>query len=589
MNVRLNYKQKLFLYFFIVFLVFTIVIGLFQYNREKKYKTDQLETTLNIYNSLVHNFIENNAIYSTQKYRMLDSLVGIFHQQDIRVTVIDFDGKVLYDSFVKDYEQMENHKGRPEVQKALYSDWGSNIRRSATTGKMFFYYAKLYGNYFVRTAMLYDIRGKELLKPDKLFILVILIIFLVVWGSLTFVAGKLGKSVSTLSEFALQAGTSGEIDNNITFPDNEIGIIGRQIVEMFSRLQKSKNEVQAEKEKLIHHIQISNEGIAFFSPGKKKIMANNHFIQFINLISNQLTISMDAIFEIKELEPVNEFIEDNRKNAGIAYTGELPSLNLDLHVSGKYFELMCIFFQDGSFEISIKDVTKLEKRKLLKQEMTNSIAQELQTPVNAIRGLLENLIADENLKKEERNQYVQKALKQLKRLSKLTQDTSILTKMEETASLYTIKDIVVKDIVKEAVDSLRTGLNNNKSEVKTEIPDDVKIKGNKSLVFAIFQNLIENSVHYAGKNSTIEIKMYLEDKYNYYFSYSDNGPGIPEEYLPRIFERFYRVGKDKGDEYEGSGLGLSIVKNAVQFHKGEITAKNLEKKGIEFLFSLSKK
>ena len=589
MKLKLNYKQKLFLYFFVVFVVFTIIIGAFQYNREKKYKTGQLETTLNIYNGLVHNFIENNSILSTQQFSSIDSLINIFHQQNIRVTLIGFDGKVLYDSFVKDYEHMENHKGRPEVQKALYSDWGSNIRKSATTGKMFFYYARLYGNYFVRTAMLYDIHGKELLKPDKLFILVILILFFIIWGSLAYVADKFGKSVSKLSDFALQAGTSGEIDTKIQFPDNEIGIIGRQIVEMFDRLQKTKNEVQAEKDKLIHHIQISNEGIAFFTADKKKIMANNHFIQYINVISNRLTISLDDIFKIKELEAINEFIDTNRKNTGIAYTGELPSLNFDLHVSGKYFTIMCIFFQDGSFEISINDITRLEKRKLMKQEMTNSIAQELQTPVNAIRGLLENLMADENLKQEERSQYVKKALKQLKRLSKLTNDTSTLTKIEETASLYTIKDITIRNVLDEALDSMRSGLTGNNVKVNVEVPDDVKIKGNKSLIFAIFQNLIENSVIYAGKNSAIGIKMYLEDKYNYYFSFTDNGPGIPEEYLPRIFERFYRVGKEKGEEYEGSGLGLAIVKNAVLFHKGEITAKNLEKKGIEFLFSLSKK
>ena len=234
MKLKLNYKQKLFLYFFLVFAVFTFVIGVFQYNREKKYKTTQLETTLNIYNGIIHNFIESNHLFTSQKYQSVDSLIGIFHQQNIRVTIIAFDGKVLFDSFVKDYEHMENHKERPEVQKALYSDSGSNIRRSATTGKMFFYYAKLYGNYFVRTAMLYDIHGRELLKPDKLFIL---ILFFIIWGSLAYVADKFGKSVSTLSDFALQAGTSGEIDTKIQFPDNEIGIIGRQIVEMFGRLQ----------------------------------------------------------------------------------------------------------------------------------------------------------------------------------------------------------------------------------------------------------------------------------------------------------------------------------------------------------------
>jgi two-component system OmpR family sensor kinase/two-component system phosphate regulon sensor histidine kinase PhoR len=589
MRVNLNYKRKLFLYFFVVFVIFTIIIGAFQYDREKQYKTGQLETTLNIYNELVHNYIVGNELYTSGQFKKIDSLTHLFHQKNIRVTIIDFNGKVLYDSYVEDVNTMENHKSRPEVQMALYADSGSNIRKSATTGIKFFYYARLYDNYFVRTAMVYDLRIKELLQPDKIFLLVMLVLFFIIWGSLAYVADKMGKSVSRLSNFALQAGTTGEIDTSIRFPNNEIGIIGRQIVDMFDRLQKTKNEVLSEKEKLIHHIQISNEGVAFFSPEKKKIMANNHFIQYINVISNQLTTSLDDIFKIKELEPVNEFIEANRKNTGVLFSGDLPGLKYELHVSGKYFELMCIFFQDGSFEISIKDVTKLEKRKLLKQEMTNSITEELQTPVTAIKGLLENLLSGEKLKADEQKQYIQKALKQLKRLNKLTTDTSTLTKMEETASLYPVKELSVRKVLDDVIDAQRTGLANNKVDVKTDVPGDVSVKGNQSLIYAIFLNLIENSLQFAGKNITIEIKMYLEDKYNYYFSYADNGKGIPEAYLPKIFDRFYRVETNQEEEYEGSGLGLAIVKNAVLFHKGEITAKNRKKGGIEFLFSLSKK
>ncbi|HYX07971.1 MAG TPA: ATP-binding protein [Bacteroidales bacterium] len=589
MRVNLNYKRKLFLYFFVVFVIFTFIIGAFQYDREKHYKTKQLETTLNIYNELVHNYISGNDLFANGQFEKIDSLTHLFHQKNIRVTIINFDGKVLYDSYVDDINTMENHKSRPEVQMALYSDSGSNIRKSATTGIKFFYYARLYDNYFVRTAMVYDLRIKALLQPDKVFLLVMLVLFFIIWGSLAYVADKMGKSVSRLSNFALQAGTTGEIDTSIQFPHNEIGIIGRQIVEMFDRLQKTKNEVLSEKEKLIHHIQISNEGIAFFTPQKKKIMANNHFIQYINVISNKLTVSIDDIFKIKELEPVNEFIETNRKNTGVAFSGDLPGLKYDLQVSGKFFELLCMFFQDGSFEISIKDVTKLEKRKLLKQEMTNSISQELQTPVTAIKGLLENLLSGEKLKADEQKQYVQKALKQLKRLSKLTADTSTLTKMEETASLYPTKELSVRKVLDEVIDAQRAGLTNNKVNLKTEVPKDVEIKGNQSLIYAIFLNLIENSLQFAGENITIEIKMYLEDKYNYYFSYADSGKGIPEAYLPKIFDRFYRVETNQEEEYEGSGLGLAIVKNAVLFHKGEITAKNRKKGGVEFLFSLSKK
>ncbi|HNA42738.1 MAG TPA: ATP-binding protein, partial [Saprospiraceae bacterium] len=122
-----------------------------------------------------------------------------------------------------------------------------------------------------------------------------------------------------------------------------------------------------------------------------------------------------------------------------------------------------------------------------------------------------------------------------------------------------------------------------------QLPEGLLLKGNTNLVNAVFRNLIENTIRYAGENISINISVYHQDKDYYYFRYYDTGCGIKDEYhLNRLFERFYRVDEGRTRNTGGSGLGLSIVKNAILFHKGSISVKNRKSGGLEFLFQLHK-
>lgn len=146
----------------------------------------------------------------------------------------------------------------------------------------------------------------------------------------------------------------------------------------------------------------------------------------------------------------------------------------------------------------------------------------------------------------------------------------------------------MKKLVDEVVESFSDAIRNKNIQVEVSVNQSITVNANYSLIFSVFRNLMENSLNYGGDGIAINISNYHEDSTFQYFSFSDSGPGVEEEHLNRIFERFYRVDSGRSRKQGGTGLGLAIVKNAVVSFKGEISARKRKGGGLEFLFSLPK-
>lgn len=586
---RFSFQRRLFIYFFSVFLSFTIIILIFQYLREKKYRVDQLNSNLEMVTEIIHKYIESNNLYPIHLQKT-DSLLKITPQPDLRITIIDKSGKVFYDNFVDEVEEMENHIDRPEIQGSLNNHFGTSIRKSTTTGQEYYYYTHYYDDYFIRTAAIYNIEIKTFLQAEHLFLLFIALMFLITWLIINILTRKLGESITRLKDFVIRVRKDEPLlEENYQFPDDELGIISNEIFTIYKQLVSTKNSLALEREKLFNHLYVLNEGVAFFSNQKKKTLTNSHFIKYLNLISNQLIISAEDIFTTQEFDPVAEFIHQHIDKDEKPKQGNLPSMEHLINKSGKYFKVQCIIFHDKSFEIIITDITKLEKNKRIKQQMTSNIAHELKTPITSIQGFLETIIADPDIETETQKHFIKRANAQVTRLADLINDIAILNKIEEAGNYFAFNYINISELLNEMMDEHQGLLKEKGMSIEIDIDPGVTIYGNESLVLSIFRNLMGNSLNYAGKNSIIVIKVYHQDKNYYYFSFSDNGVGIPDEHLPRIFERFYRIDSGRSRKLGGTGLGLAIVKNAVSLHKGEITVKNKPGGGVEFLFTLPKK
>jgi len=590
MVVQRTFRKRIFINFFVVFLVFTLAILAYQYDREKSYRVGELESILDNTAEFTHRYIEHKNIFETGDFKSLDTLKTLLPDSNTRITVIDMTGKVVYDSFVADIRNVENHLSRPEIQKALSSGKGSSIRLSNTTNQKFYYYAKNCKKYFVRAAAVYNVDIIKFLSTERIFLVFIVFLFLLMWFLLHFTTRRLSEFITNLKDFALKAGLNEDISKmDSNFADDELDVIRRQIIQIYDNLKTTKDELTSEREKLYGHLQVLKEGISIFSPEKRKMLANSHFIQLINMISDKSTISAECIFTITEFSRMVEFVDQYSGKEIQNQNKELPQIEYTIEKSEKYFQIRCIIFLDRSFEVLISDVTRPEKQRLLKQQLTSNIAHELKTPLSSIKGYLETILNNGKIPEEKKTYFLEKAFAQSERLTDLLNDISLLNNIEDAGGLFEFKTLMLNPVIRDVIDNLKSRLTGKGMGYEIDVANEVVVNGNESLLFSIFQNLVENSINYAGNNTKISIRKYLEDDKFYYFQYTDNGAGIKEEHLPRIFERFYRVDYGRSRETGGTGLGLSIVKNAILLHKGEISVRNKPEGGLEFLFSISKK
>ena len=237
---------------------------------------------------------------------------------------------------------------------------------------------------------------------------------------------------------------------------------------------------------------------------------------------------------------------------------------------------------------NLNDKMAQEKMKYrqMKQQMTNNIAHELRTPVSSIRGYLETLSNCPDLDSERRQSFVDKAYAQSIRLSDLIRDIALLSMIEDAPEQLRSEMLNVRSVFGNVLEEYSTLISTRGDVVENMLPVDLTVNGNQVLIYAIFRNLVENSLKYAGDNVTLHIECSSQKGKNIRFVYYDTGVGVGQEHIKRIFERFYRVSEGRTRDAGGSGLGLSIVRNAVAFHGGEISAHRHNGGGLEYRFTL---
>ena len=235
----------------------------------------------------------------------------------------------------------------------------------------------------------------------------------------------------------------------------------------------------------------------------------------------------------------------------------------------------------------INEMEAEQEKTRLKRQLTNNINHELKTPVASIGVCLETLLSGINLSEEKRQELIERCYANNERLRRLLSDVSLITRMEDGNALIEREPVDITALIADIASELAIMPADERLTLHTDITEPIIVEGNLSLIASIFRNLTENAIAYSeGKN--IYVSLLESTPAEYRIRFEDDGRGVEEKQLSRLFERFYRVDKGRSRQKGGTGLGLSIVKHAVQFHGGTITATNRPGGGLRFDFSLKK-
>lgn len=237
-----------------------------------------------------------------------------------------------------------------------------------------------------------------------------------------------------------------------------------------------------------------------------------------------------------------------------------------------------------------KEILRLNKIENYRKEFIGDISHELKTPIFAIQGFLETLLNGALDDPEVNEVFLQKAMKNVYRLTYLTKDLMEISKLETGELKTNFQEIYLRDLVLDVVENLQYKSQKENISIRVENFDkNLQVRADRNQIKQVLINLIENAVKYNVPNGSVVIgvKPFQEDKSRILLYTKDTGIGIDPKDIPRVTERFFRVDKSRSREKGGTGLGLSIVKHIIEAH-GETLSIESSKEGTEFSFTLSK-
>ena len=502
-----------------------------------------------------------------------------------RVTFIDAGGRVVGDSAepLDALATMENHLQRPEVIAAREKGIGRAQRYSATLGIDMLYVAAPVAHpaiAYVRMALpLTDVRGQ--LRPILTATLAALSLALVGAGAIAWIfSARIGRRVRRVAQLAERYQKGDLTPPLLGFGDDELGTVARALNDSVQEVGRKLAEQARDRARMEALLAGMVEGVIVVDPQGRLQLVNTAARQMLRLDAITIgrpyveTIRLPAIAELvaavlfgRTANPVQ--LSPPRDPSRTIMATAAPAAGTAAH----------------GVVLVLHDITELRRVDQIRRDFVANVSHELRTPLTAIRGYVEALSEDDT-SADDRGRFLEIIGRHTQRMERLVKDLLRLARLDagqETLDVIpcdtsNLTDTVLADVAQAAEER------NQRVEV-TIGPGAGTVRVDPAKLHDALRNLVANAITYSPEGSRIGIDV-TSDAGRVTIGVSDQGPGIPEEDLTRVFERFYRVDKSRARDPGGTGLGLAIVKHLVELHGGNVRVENRPEGGARFVITL---
>jgi two-component system phosphate regulon sensor histidine kinase PhoR len=509
---------------------------------------------------------------------------------DARVTLIRTDGVVLGDSEVAeaDIARMENHASRPEVQAALAGSTGSGERVSATFQMPMLYLAVPFdrGGAVAGVARVSQPLGQiDAAKGDvrRMIGLGSLIGLGLALVLSNIVAKRMSAAVGELTAAARRM-TAGDLDvrARVTGQD-ELAELGIALDQMAGSLATTLGELRAERDLQRRILEAMQEGVMVIDHDGRIVLVNP-------ALRSMLLLGGEAVGKML-IETVRH--ADLHNLVDRALNPEDPPVEIELPGLKPRRVLVQVAALSGEEEeqgllLVFVDVTELRRLESLRRDFVANASHELRTPIAAVRSATETLQTGALADPIAANRFLDIIERNSQRLQSLVEDMLELSKLESNVFKLKRDRVELQRVVPIVLALFRERAEKKGVRLTSELEHHLAaVEGDPRALEHVLSNLVDNAVKYCPTGSRIVVRA-TEDESRVRLVVSDNGPGIPAEHLPRVFERFYRVDAGRSRELGGTGLGLSIVKHMVDTMRGKVSVESTVGAGSTFTVSLQR-